>query len=250
MDYMLLFLMILLMADKLDAACSDFAPIAQAHGDTFYTRTHDRSYQVSKVVICEGDALGQPDPELIIPQSCNSTQCAAGTPSDYYIRVNRTLNLTTSPETAQGIFDMVAALDTRWPADFNQSRTWRVPGIGACLSEGEAGYWGMTPVTACVDGSVTGCGDGGPPDGTVVRACGVRVFPGANSTEQPVGDLRWVQTSGVQAGKLPPSEEANDVVSGGTSPDPGNDSSGTTTVSSLNRSLLAVVVFGGLLLIM
>ena len=113
---------------------------------------------------------------------CNSTQCEIYTPENYQVRVNRTLNITTSDvSVADGIFNLIEGgtpFSMTGRANLNQSWVYPIGGVSSCLSEGMSGFWGFTPKLRCVDGVLSGCStdDGDPVDGTSVRACGVAVL--------------------------------------------------------------------------
>lgn len=125
-------------------------------------------------------------------------------PANYQVRLNRTLNVTTSsPDVADDIFALINKLGYFQLADstnLNQSWVYGVSQVSTCLFQGTEGYWGLTPKLRCVDGTLSGCdaNNGDPADGTAVRACGVATL-GALSGDVADGTLRIVSTGGLES---------------------------------------------------
>jgi hypothetical protein len=118
-------------------------------------------------------------------------------PADFQVRVNRTLNVTTSSsEAADDIFSLAAIFSYFQIKDTtNLDQSW-VYGIGqasTCLRQGQAAYWIFIPTSRCVEGTLSGCdtGNGDPANGTAVRACGVATLAGSDSAD---GTLNVVQS--------------------------------------------------------
>jgi len=142
-----------------------------------------------------------------LTNSCNPSRCALALETDYWLRLNRTLNNPTSDSISATIYPASSDVqDSLWdlaqPSFQDQDRinfhkTWayRIQGRIAqtCLDEGEAGYWAFEPRYYCVEGTLSGCdGDGYPSNGTVIRFCA----PGTVTSEgpnKPDGNLHVVR---------------------------------------------------------
>ena len=127
-------------------------------------------------------------------------------PGSYEVRLNRTLNVTTSSsDVADGVFDLIEDLgyfETGERVNLDQTWVYSTSQVSTCLEQGEAGWWGFTPTLRCVDGTLSGCDaeKGDPADGTAIRACGVAMYQDGWAD----GTLAVVKTNGLEVDRPPP----------------------------------------------
>ena len=159
------------------ADCKSFNPDTRPSGDTSYTKTASQTYRISALVNCTaGGSNNVPNSELNL--RCNATQCALASESNFLVRVNRTLNVTTSSDAANSLFQVArSSFSSALKVNLNQSWVYSSSGIGTCLNQGDAGYWAFTPTYVCTQGVFSDCsGDGYPSSGTAVELCAVKML--------------------------------------------------------------------------
>lgn len=215
-------LYLLSLTSTVTAKCQSFQPQYLNDRLTEYAFTAtQRSFVASAVVNCS-TAPGQTVPGQFTGNEtirCESNQCWLSTPSNYYIRVNRTLSIAVDAATEENIFELARpsfgeALRT---TDTNATGIWPASGASTCINESMAAYWIYSPVYSCVEGNLTGCEAGGyPSDGTFVRVCGVRT--GTSGNRLAGGVLSIVQTNGVESQPAPPNATEDFPATGGASP--------------------------------
>jgi len=243
------------------ADCNNFEPTKEPgqNNVTFTTVNTPSTYRVSAIVNCSEGGVNNNFPSDLT-NSCNSTQCAVAVESDFYLRLNRTLNNPTGAGTANTIYDTTgdveaSLFDLARPffenqdrINFNKSSVYIISdgGTQTCLDEGAAGYWGFSPIYHCVDGILSGCdGDDYPTDETVMRFCAPGLLSGADP-DVPDGRLNIVRCGGCEDTVAPPNATQTNVDSGNTS---AAASPGVAMWNSIPATLLGALISGWIVLV-